>query len=408
MARIRPRTEVRSGPSTVSGTGASPILASGAPQASGSGAEGSGTRDLTSSGTPQAQSSVVSGSQSATNQARLDALLSAYTIPFSAQLQYPAEPTTSETVAVSTISELQAAVQVSNRTINCAVSTTFAGDLSNIADDLIINMPNSSTFSGLLSMVGNQRLRWVGGNVVIPPSATLTEKDWHGVRDILFDDVEFDGIVLLNYNGLVSSKRVAFINSTMDATDHAEQYMFYSQQSGDGTDERHQDVIAANCVMRNYSGGLGSYRIGWAERCVVAECAFNPEESTGTGFRYFTGCRDVFVGGKAGKPVIIVGRIHLGDRSESGGSYYVAYAVQDSVWDYVHHYWNTSAWATHSDSIGELENTGVVSNSVQHSDEFNVGATIALSPLTAGDGNSVVQAYTDGVFPDVSAYGAQR
>lgn len=61
MARIRPRTQVRSGPSTVSGSAIAPILTSGAPKAQASVVDGAGARILTSSGAPQAQDSVVSG-----------------------------------------------------------------------------------------------------------------------------------------------------------------------------------------------------------------------------------------------------------------------------------------------------------------------------------------------------------
>lgn len=65
MARIRPRTEVKSGPSTVSGTSTAPIIGSGSPQSSDAATIGAATREITGSGVLQATDSTVSGSDDA-------------------------------------------------------------------------------------------------------------------------------------------------------------------------------------------------------------------------------------------------------------------------------------------------------------------------------------------------------
>jgi hypothetical protein len=81
MARIRPRTEVRSGPSTVNGFLEAPFLATGAPKASPSGAEGSGIRQVNSDGVLAAQDAVVVGVASEPYWTTIDAQLTSSTYP---------------------------------------------------------------------------------------------------------------------------------------------------------------------------------------------------------------------------------------------------------------------------------------------------------------------------------------
>lgn len=61
MARVRPRTEVKAQPATVSGSADAPVLGTGAPQAQPATTIANGTREITGSGAPAAQSSMVAG-----------------------------------------------------------------------------------------------------------------------------------------------------------------------------------------------------------------------------------------------------------------------------------------------------------------------------------------------------------
>lgn len=157
-------------------------------------------------------------------------------------LQWPEAPNTSRTINVSTMSELQSAVQQPGSRI-VVEAGSYVGSLGNFANDVDIVMSNAATLTltGTLDFGNVQRLRWTGGTIDGNNfSHQIFQADG---SDQLFDNVRITDMadILL---GLGPVTRLAIINSSL----RSNRYGMFTQ-SGDS----HQDIILAN---NNLEGGF--------------------------------------------------------------------------------------------------------------------------------------------------------
>lgn len=325
------------------------------------------------------------------NATRINALLSGYSIPFSYNL--PSEPTTTREVTVTSAAQFNSAARTAGTRI--IIGASFSGNISIAADDIDVVMSNSDTISGLLSMdpgYAINRIRWTGGNI----DAGGQLQTWRGVADLLIDDLRILGRVDLHrISGMRGCERVAIINSTLD-TRGASGFVDFTLYSHNDTSTQHEDIIIANVAAHN--GSNSPIRIQAASRVVIVESAFNPENSSDTGFRFSSGSNQTFVAGRVDKPTYIVGRIHLTYTSPTN------VAVTNSTWENVVQYRDFNQAFLHL----SVPNSGVVRNHTLYSPSGAGGQIGSLSPFSDGGGNGAVRAWDGRSLPDASNYGAQR
>lgn len=316
--------------------------------------------------------------------------MSPYSISY--PIVWPATPDTSSVRNVSTISEFQSAVSMSNVLINVAAGT-YSGNLVITGNDIVVAMSNNATLNGSVSMNGNRRIHWTGGNI----DNGGRESTWRAVSDVLFEDVYFEmGLILHRESSPATPcRRVAFVNVTMDARENASTaFSFFSMT--DPSIPNHEDFIFANVKADNASNS--PFRIMQVNRVTVVDSAMNMHYSSGTGFRFSTDVTNAFIGGRESKPMYIAGRIHLTETNHS------TFAVRESTWDRVIHYReDNSSPFLHLDA----SNGGVVRNYEFYS-PHNIGSSVSISPFSTGGGVSSVQSWDGSSLPSVANYGAQR
>lgn len=205
MARIRPITQVKSGPATVSGSGIAPNVGAGAMQAAASAILGSGARIVSSDGVLVAQSAAVVGASEPYD------LAGARTIPFA--YSWPTEPTITAETSVSNSSELATAIALGGRRITLNAGT-YSGITINTNDThLIISTGVSvSAAGGAALTIGGNRVRITGDR-----GATMS-----GRWQITGDDVFIEDQNMANSDGenviiQGGAARVAILSSTMSS-----------------------------------------------------------------------------------------------------------------------------------------------------------------------------------------------
>ncbi len=237
-------------------------------------------------------------------------------------------------------------------------------------------------------MDGNRRVSWRGGNI-LNNGDVMTLR---AVQDVLLDDLYIEGGLSLHRRaGREASHRVAIVNSTLDTSmNNVTQFTIFSQQ--DSGIEKYSDLIFANVQAHN--GYNSPFRLQHAERIVVVDSAFNPRNTSGTGFRFSVGCDSAYVA-----DTIIVGRIHLTylDYADAG--------ITNVHWERIQRYTVTGANAlafanTNSTDSGVLDSPRMYTNRSDY-----VGRAPMYSPFT-GVSVPTFQQWTS--LPDVSRYGARR
>lgn len=395
MARIRPRTEVKSGPSTVSGSGAAPIIGSGAPQASLSSLSGSGSRILTASGTPQAQDSTVSGSQSLTNAVRIDALLSSYTIPFT--VNYPADPVTTRQVSVSTASAFNTEAAVSGTEIT--ITSSFSGNITIAANDIDV-IATGATVTGSIGATGRSRIRWTGGTIN-SHAAGIQSSTWRNVSDVLFDNaVLFTRFEMHRQSGVGGNSRAAMINTTTDMSGSLDNEDIGQHWIFDGV-QRHSDVIYANYVGR--AADNSPLRLQGIDRVVIAGSLLNPDARPASGLRVHQQSDSLHV-----VDTTIVSRKNLSLIEATD-----QIDVTNATWHDVRSYHIAGVGAA-TFSLSDSRNTGVVSYSALAADDRaytsdpNIaGNSMSISPFT-GTVPTINSTAWDGQPLDETGFGADH
>lgn len=324
------------------------------------------------------------------NADRINAILGNYTVPFA--YNTPAEPVTTSNCAAGSAAAFNACA--SNAGTLITVTNSFSGNIRISANDIDVVMENGDTINGLLTMdpgYALSRIRWTGGNI----DAGGQLQTWRGIADLMLDDLHMRGRVDLHrISGMRGCERVAIINSTLD-TRGASGFIDFTLYSHNDTSTRHEDLIIANVAAHN--GANSPIRIQAATRVIVVESAFNPENSSDTGFRFSSGTNQALVAGRAGKPTYIVGRIHLTYTSPTNT------AVTNVTWDNVVQYRDFNQAFLHL----SVPNSGVVRNYTLHSGSGAGGQLGGLAPFSDGGGNTVL-GWNGQSLPDASAYGAQR
>lgn len=270
MARIRPRTAVRSGPSTVSGSGATPLIATGTPQASPSDIDGSGSRILTASGVLAASVSEVVGASGYS-------LNSVGVIPFS--YSTPAAPAAPSTIVTVTPSNVADYFFTDNAQIT--LSAGAYGDLNFAGDDQSIIIAAGCTIATLQGSGTRQHFEMVPAR-----SSTVENITSGGGTDRYFRNIyQISPRTAPNYQyeNNFSTTRLAIIGCYLDSVGH-------SAFMGNGG---FTDVIFANNYVNQNRVGDGETatqagpRIHNVSRLVVVDNRMRNETTEGSARQSF-------------------------------------------------------------------------------------------------------------------------
>ncbi len=315
---------------------------------------------------------------------------------------WPSPPVTTSVENVTTIGEFQSAVSMSDVLINVAAGT-YTGDINITGSNVDIVMSNSATLNGLAySSQGyggpwSSHIRWTGGNIDMGTgSLAAGSTAWLGVEDVLFQDIDWLGNMFLERDFDTQTrtpKRIAFVEVTMDNRNISASGDFTFFNSPSATSG--EDLIFANSKFYNKNNNC--LRIQRFDRAIFVECATNIGDDGVGGFRFSNGCKDALVAGKASKPCIIVGLIHLENASED-------YCIIDSLWDNIDRYDTSNRQFALQ---GAKNNTGTVSN-IEFNSDLSPAAVGGISPLTTGENVPDTISWDGSTYPDVSSYGAQR
>lgn len=236
MARIRPITQVRSGPATVSGSGIAPLIAAGAPMAQPGVVIGSGARRITSSGILVPASATVVGLAEPYP-------LSAYSIPFA--YNWPTAPniTSEATVDASSL----AVNNVNGRRLT--LTADDYGDVSPADDQEWILQAGANIDD--FNFGGSSRLKVRGETPRVGRIGALigaAEGAGAGTTDILFDGIyQSNGLWTASSNSASNAPaghRVAIVNSSLNTASYT---LYLGAQSA--TD--FNNIIIAGNYIRN-------------------------------------------------------------------------------------------------------------------------------------------------------------
>lgn len=418
MARIRPITQVKSGPAMVSGSGVAPVIGAGVLQDADSDVLGSAIREIIASGTPQAQDAVVFGSSASTNAARISAALSGITTPAFAY-NTPADPVTTNEVTVSNSADFNTYAQLNGYKI-----TVQAGSYSGITingDDVDVIMNDDVDIAGDV-VVGNtsataaQRIRLTGGNI----TGTLSRLTIEHCQDVLFDDVFIevdcngDGTRLNGFNGGGSGRgvyRFASVNCTWKSLDtgSVDSYAIFYQ----GTGRTFEDHIYANAVVmgdRQIGGGSGVHttRFQAIDRFICYNSVINAPQADGayqaTGLRIHRSSTDVHF-----EDVHTIGNLLLDITGVSGPD------VTDGLFLNVTRYDDVRFFATLGDTTSsnvDVQNCRMYTTvSVTNGDpliSYGVLTDAGGNELYNWNGTTLPQADSNEDTPDFDSMGALR
>lgn len=386
MARIRPRTQVKSGPSSVAGSGTSPIIAAGTPDASAAEVEGSGVRVLTGSGVPAASSaSVVGTAYLSENAPRIDNLISSYSVPSGLECDYPADPTgtlTEVTISNGSATDFETAYNAGSRRIT--VTADIVGDVTLTGDDVdVIFSPSTVSLTGDIAWNGSARMRWTGGRH-IGGSFSIT-----GCADLLWDNwySECSGTQVVNNILGNGQARFFWINCTLNYNEPSSGggWALHSNTSdGGSTQYTYADFALINCKL--YGIGEQLLRLVnvdplWLVDVWIGPAASLPSSSpetlnpfrlqgdtTGDGVRVWA------------KNILSVGS----DVNQFGGTDGGVTGVFEGFEKY------GSNRNLPANPAANTNGSGPVTNSVMHSNNNSPPTTPLYSPYTDGSGNSLV------------------
>lgn len=337
----------------------------------------SGNASTAGSSVSQTTASIGSGS----NTARINALIGAYSVPFT--VAYPSDPQNVGTVVnVPSQMSLSAAVALSNRTINVAAGSHGTVTVSGTDLDIICatGATCTPTFSGT-------RIRWTGG-------------DWTGrwfitgANDLLVDNVYSTFVTTGDSNEWQAgnANRIAFINFTGD---------YQSNTSGGGwaihtnSNFVYSDIIIAGCYFFNRFPGQ-CFRMNGLRRAVLADTYIGAYDNTNS-FRLHYSCNPIYI-----KNVIAIGQSAQWTPINNGDPIAILNGTIDGFTRY--QTGNRPGWIANQSS----SNTGTVSNTTLYAEVVNGGAELDVSPMTAGSGNQKLLWSNSPTVPSPAPYGADR
>lgn len=326
-----------------------------------------------------------------TNEARLDALLSSYTVPFS--YSYPADPVTTRQVNVSSASAFNTEAAVSGTEIT--ITSSFSGNITIAANDIDV-IATGATVTGSIGATGRSRIRWTGGTIN-SHAAGIQSSTWRNVSDVLFDNaVLFTRFEMHRALGVGGNRRIAMINTTTDMSGSLDNEDI-GQHHIPG--EPHTDIIYANYVGR--AAQNSPLRLQGLDRVVIVRSLLNPDALNAFAMRVHQQTDQLYVADST-----LVSRSNF-QLIESPDQIDLTNATFEDV-----RFYHIGGVGAHSIAFQDSRNTGTVSYSTlaagdraYTSDPALAGNAMSISPFTGTTPNSTLW---DGQPLDETGFGADH
>ena len=303
---------------------------------------------------------------------------------------WPTEPTTTRSVTVTTMADLQARVAEDGWLITIpSAFGTQSGNVSVTGDNIDVVMSNSATINGDLSLgpSGSGRAqyhRWTGGNI-------NGNVEWRRVDDVIIDDVYSDASGGANQGGDGCS-RVVLMNSTLEVNGPtANNWALHNQTPTVGLCF---DWLIANCVIAGAASGGQTHRLNGITRLIHVDSGFNPTGRTTFGIRTHSENQYVWFAD------CIVCYQWNGD-ANVGQSTEFAYAIDRGMVERCDFYGNSNA----------ICNNGVWGPNnitIQNCNSFNTNNDTGSPAVSGAAGSGNVGLAWNGVAPGNGNMGAQR
>tara|TARA_S200002703_G_scaffold1223_3_gene2082 strand:+ start:4689 stop:5960 length:1272 start_codon:yes stop_codon:yes gene_type:complete len=297
---------------------------------------------------------------------------------------WPNEPVTTQSETVTTMAELQAALQVSGNQITIPASfgtQTGLIDITSSVSDIDVIMSNSATINHDGFRLNGTRMRWTGGNVI----GTAGNQLDIGGTDIIMDDMVAESNT--DEGSFNSAVRLAILNSTIsqDGAGSAGGWAMFNMPNHTQT-----DWILAN--TRVESSGQNN-RFQNVKRLIIIDSVLNPDGVSANSLRMHDDTDYVW----------------LAD-TEIGYKGILSYAEPGYTYGFNHATWERVVYHSHLPAL-LINSTNANSTAedclVKTTDTGDLSGAPGLDGMTDLGGNTME--FWDGTtYPDYSAIGAQR
>lgn len=305
-------------------------------------------------------------------------------VPFS--YNWPAQPSTTSSQTVTTMSQLQSAVNVDGNLITIPASFgTQSGNVTITGSDIEIVMSNSATINGAIQIGAGTnratRIRWTGGNMTGGPL------EINSADDVLINDFHAttDGEANAWTGGGGTgqgTRRLAVLNSTIrvvNVTNNA--WAIYTSPTPN------EDFIFANLKV---VGSGQNNRLQNIRNLIIVDSILNPDGQSVNSFRTHDDCTNVYV-----RDTIIGPGGWLADPRHG------ALGIANGTFERVTKYSNLSAFLT------DYEQTGTFNNGTLYSVNGTPGQEAGIGGFS-GSNNRIVSWDGSSLHHDASQYGAVR